>query len=126
MPVIGMRTILDTPVSDIFVCEPPSCNNPIKLETGQGNLEKKLCLFLPHHPPRSDTSCDDKLVPAQVKENPSDFSCGDAPLVDPLAIEETSMVISEDELDISLKNEDISQVNFNIKNEEVEISDEFL
>ncbi|XP_075231117.1 uncharacterized protein LOC142330000 [Lycorma delicatula] len=98
---------MDGSVNNNFVNEALPLNKDIKLETEQDNVTEMICLFLPDNVTEIDTSFEHQEDLLQLKEEPLDIVDGDVEK-DPLAIEETKLVKSE---------------NFKIENEEVTIDE---
>ncbi|XP_075226788.1 uncharacterized protein LOC142327533 [Lycorma delicatula] len=106
--------IMDGPISNTFINEVLSVNKDIKLETEQDDVAEITFLFVPHHMTKTDTSFEHQVNLLQLKEEPLDVQLKKEPLdiidddieKDPLAIEETNLVKSE---------------NFKVENEEVTI-----
>ncbi|XP_075237652.1 uncharacterized protein LOC142333919 isoform X3 [Lycorma delicatula] len=120
---------MNVPVNNTFSNEALPLNKNIKLETEQDNVAEMVCFFLPHHMTETDTPSEHQVNLVQMKEEPLDIINGDIEK-DPLAIEETNIVISENfkvknevESEISLNDEVSPQVNFNMKTTELQIND---
>ncbi|XP_075211135.1 uncharacterized protein LOC142318435 [Lycorma delicatula] len=96
---------MDGPISNTFINEVLPVNKDIKLETEQDDVAEMTCLFVPHHMTKTDTSFEHQVNLLQLKEEPLDIIDDDIEK-DPLAIEETNLVKSE---------------NFKVENEEVTI-----
>ncbi|XP_075237798.1 uncharacterized protein LOC142334016 [Lycorma delicatula] len=126
---------MNEPANNSFINESLSHSKNIKLENELDNVGEMICIFLPNHMTETDishTSSEHQVDLVRLKEEPLDIINGDIP-EDPLAIEETTLVKSENlkvesevESEISLKDEVSSQLNFNIKTNELQINDKYL
>ncbi|XP_075237508.1 uncharacterized protein LOC142333836 isoform X2 [Lycorma delicatula] len=123
---------MNGPINNTFINETVHLNKNIKLETEQDNVAEMICFFLPHQMTETDTSSEHEVDLLQLKEEPLDINNGNIEK-DPLAIEETSAVKSENfkvenkvESEISLNDEVSSQLNCNIKTSELQIHDKYL
>ncbi|XP_075237800.1 uncharacterized protein LOC142334018 [Lycorma delicatula] len=127
--------IMNEPVNNSFINESLFLNKNIKLEDEQENVGEMISIFLPNHVTETDTShtsSEHQVDLVQLKEEPLDIINGDIP-EDPLAIEETTLVKSENlkvesevKSEISLSDEVSSQLSFNIKTDELQINDKYL
>ncbi|XP_075237806.1 uncharacterized protein LOC142334024 [Lycorma delicatula] len=83
---------MNRPINNYFINEALPVSRDIKLETGQDNVGETICIFLPNHVTETDSSSEHQAD--LVKEEPLDIINSDIPK-DPLAIEETTLVKSE-------------------------------
>ncbi|XP_075237801.1 uncharacterized protein LOC142334019 [Lycorma delicatula] len=126
---------MNVPANNSVINESLPLSKNIKLENEQENIGEIISIFLPDHMTETDTShttAEPQVDLVRVKEEPLDIINGDIPK-DPLAIEETTLIKSENlkvesevESKISLKDEVSSQLNFNIKTNELQINDKYL
>ncbi|XP_075237751.1 uncharacterized protein LOC142333979 [Lycorma delicatula] len=126
---------MNVPANNSVINESLPLSKNIKLENEQENIGEMISIFLPNHMTESDTSyttAEHQVDLVRVKEEPLDIINGDIPK-DPLAIEETTLIKSENlkvesevESKISLKDEVLSQLSFNIKTNELQINDKYL
>ncbi|XP_075231920.1 uncharacterized protein LOC142330502 [Lycorma delicatula] len=104
---------MDGPVNNTFINEALLLNKDIKLETEQDDVAEMTCLFLPDHVTETDTSFEHQVNLLQLKEEPFDMQLKEEPLditdgdieKDPLAIEETNLVKSEN---LKVENEEVT------------------
>ncbi|XP_075237803.1 uncharacterized protein LOC142334020 [Lycorma delicatula] len=126
---------MNVPANNSVINESLPLSKNIKLENEQENTGEIISIFLPDHMTETDTShttAEHQVDLVRVKEEPLDIINGDIPK-DPLAIEETTLIKSENlkvesevESKISLKDEVLSQLSFNIKTNELQINDKYL
>ncbi|XP_075232899.1 uncharacterized protein LOC142331109 isoform X2 [Lycorma delicatula] len=118
----SFKHIMDGQVSNTFINEALPLNKDIKLETEQDDIAKMTSLFLPHHMTKTNTSFKHQVNLLQKKEEPLDMQLKEEPLdvqlkeepldiidgdieTDPLAIEETNLVKSEN---LKVENEEVT------------------
>ncbi|XP_075214305.1 uncharacterized protein LOC142320434 isoform X2 [Lycorma delicatula] len=99
---------MNEPVNNSFNNEALPLSKSIKLENEPDNVGNMICIFLPNHRTGTNTSFDHQKDLMRLKEEPLDIN-SDIPK-DPLAIEDTNLVKSEN---VKVENEEIMNVPVN-------------
>ncbi|XP_075223483.1 uncharacterized protein LOC142325511 [Lycorma delicatula] len=124
--------IMNAPGNNTFINEALPLNKVIKLETEQENVAEMICFFLPPHMTETDKSSEHQIDSVQLEEEPLDnIITNDDIEKDPLAIEETNYVNSENinvEIEgqadlVQLKEEPLDIINGDIEKDPLAIEE---
>ncbi|XP_075214306.1 uncharacterized protein LOC142320434 isoform X3 [Lycorma delicatula] len=120
---------MNEPVNNSFNNEALPLSKSIKLENEPDNVGNMICIFLPNHRTGTNTSFDHQKDLMRLKEEPLDIN-SDIPK-DPLAIEDTNLVKSEnvkveneEQVDlVQLKQEPVDTINGDIPKDPLAIEE---